>query len=234
MSAADAQFDPFVKKQNSDSWSAWFRGRRFALIEQQIERISRVKGACRIVDVGGRVEYWTPALQTLRRCNAHVTIVNVERTQPKNEPLFDFQFGDACDLGAFRDGAFDFAHSNSLIEHLGNWDSMSRCAAELRRVSHSYYVQTPNFWFPYEPHFQAPFFHWLPEQMRARLVMRSSLGYFNRAKTLDKAMANIESVRLVDKVQFASLFPDAEIRFERFAGLGKSLIAIRQASFQLE
>ncbi len=234
MSATDVQSDPFVKKQNTDKWSAWFRRRRFALIEQQIESISAVKGCCSIIDVGGRAEYWAPAMRTLQRCNAQVTIVNIERTQPKNGPMFEFQYGDACDLRQFADDTFDLAHSNSLIEHLGNWSNMRRCAAEIGRVAKSYYVQTPNFWFPYEPHFRAPFFHWLPEQMRAHLVMRLPLGYFNRAASLDKAMANIESVRLIDKAQLASLFPDAKISFERFAGLGKSLIAVRQAPIQPE
>jgi hypothetical protein len=234
MSAVDVQSDPFVKKQNSDTWSAWFRRRRFALIEQQVERISSGKGSCRIIDVGGRAEYWAPALNTLQRCKAHVTIVNIERTQPKNEPMFEFHYGDACDLGQFADGAFDLAHSNSLIEHLGNWSNMRRCADEIGRVADCYYVQTPNFWFPYEPHFRVPLFHWLPEQLRARLVMQFSLGYFNRASALDKAMINVESVRLIDNTQFASLFPDAEIRYERFLGFSKSLIAVREKKLPLE
>lgn len=229
MAAVDTHADPFIAKQNQDTLSAWFRRRRFGVILEEIERISAAKGSCRIIDVGGRPEYWNPALATLRRCKAHVTVVNLENTQPKPEPLFDFRYGNACDLAEYADGSFDLAHSNSLIEHLGTWDNMKSCAGEIRRVAQSFYVQTPNFWFPYEPHFRVPFFHWLPEQVRARLLMRMAIGYFRKADTLDKAMQNIESVRLIDRRQLAELFPDATLRSERILGLVKSNIAIRSA-----
>lgn len=229
MAAVDTHADPFIAKQNQDTLSAWFRRRRFGVVLEEIERISAAKGSCRIIDVGGRPEYWNPALATLRRCKAHVTVVNLENTQPKPEPLFDFRYGNACDLAEYADGSFDLAHSNSLIEHLGTWDNMKSCAGEIRRVAQSYYVQTPNFWFPYEPHFRVPFFHWLPEQVRARLLMTMAIGYFRKADTLDKAMQNIESVRLIDRRQLAELFPDASVRSERILGLVKSNIAIRSA-----
>jgi hypothetical protein len=41
-------------------------------------------------------------------------------------------------------------------------------------------------------------------------------------------MKNIESVSLIDKAQIAALLPDAEVGFERIAGLPKSLIAVRR------
>jgi hypothetical protein len=234
MTAIDAHADPFVEKQRRDTWSTWFRRRRFGLIERQIEAISRVKGQCRIIDVGGRAEYWEPAIPTLERCKAHVTIVNLENTQQQAARLFGFSYGNACDLSEWADNSFDLAHSNSLIEHLGTWDNMRRCASEIRRVADAYYVQTPNFWFPYEPHFRSPFFHWLPEQTRARLVTRFALGYFKQAATIDKAMVNVESVRLVDRAQMATLFPDAKLEAERFVGLAKSLIAIRHSKASAE
>lgn len=228
MTAATLPADPFLVKQSRDRASAFFRGRRFQLIKEMIARIHAGKGHCRIIDVGGREEYWAPALDHLRACKARVTIVNLERTQPKPGELFDFAFGDACDLSSYETGAFDLAHSNSLIEHVGRWSDMRRCANEIRRVSDNYYVQTPYFWFPLEPHFRAPFFHWLPEQVRARLVMSFKIGYFNKATTLDQAMQNVQSAQLLDKRQMMSLFPDAGVSFERVLGLPKSLIAVRE------
>lgn len=219
--------DPFLQKQSQDKASAYFRRRRFAMIEPIIRKIHAEKGSCSIIDVGGREEYWTPALQTLQDCNARVTVVNLEKTQPRPGKHFDFAFGDACNLSAYPDNSFDFAHSNSLIEHVGRWGDMQRCAREISRVAGSYYVQTPYYWFPLEPHFRMPFFHWLPEQLRARLVMTFKIGYFNRASTLDQAMENVQSAYLLDKRQMSALFPDAEIGFERAAGLRKSLVAIR-------
>ena len=49
--------DYFLNKQANDTWSNYFRGRRFALIEQKIRAIASARGHCRIIDVGGRVEY---------------------------------------------------------------------------------------------------------------------------------------------------------------------------------
>ncbi|MBX9926586.1 MAG: class I SAM-dependent methyltransferase [Hyphomicrobiaceae bacterium] len=158
-----------------------------------------------------------------------MTVVNLEKTQPKSGPLFDFAYGDACNLSDYADGSFDFAHSNSLIEHVGQWRQMRDCAGEIRRLATEYYVQTPYLWFPVEPHFRAPFFAWLPEQARARILMRFNLGYIGRAASLDQAMSDVQSINLLDLAQMRALFPDAEIKFERVAGLPKSMIATRTA-----
>jgi hypothetical protein len=45
---------------------------------------------------------------------------------------------------------------------------------------------------------------------------------------IHEAMTAVESAVILDATQFRSLFPDAEISFERFAFLPKSLIAIRR------
>ncbi len=219
--------DYYLAKQAADGWSNYFRGKRFAAIEAQIRAISARKGQCRIIDIGGREEYWRPILPALDAAKARVTVVNLEKTQPKSGPLFDFAYGDACNLAAYADGSFDLAHSNSLIEHVGQWRQMQACAAEIRRVATEYYVQTPYLWFPVEPHFRTPFFAWLPEQTRARLLMRFDLGYIGKAATLDQAMADVQSINLLDLAQMKALFPDASIRFERAAGLPKSMIATR-------
>jgi hypothetical protein len=227
IATAERASDYYLNKQSKDQWSAYFRGRRFALIEAKIKSIAAKTGSCRIIDVGGRVEYWNPILPTLDAVGAKITVVNLEKTQPKPGPMFDFAFGNACDLSGYADQSYDFAHSNSLIEHVGRWPEMGRCAAEIRRVAKSYYVQTPYLWFPIEPHFRAPFYAWLPEQMRARLLMSFDLGYIGKAATLDQAMADVQSINLLDHAQMRALFPDASISFERVLGLPKSMIACR-------
>ena len=105
---------------------------------------------------------------------------------------------------------------------------MLKAAAEIRRLANAYYIQTPNFWFPVEPHFRAPWLHFLPEQLRARLVMRVRLGFAEtRSETMSDAMLQVQDARLLDRMQLAALFPEAEILDERFFGFTKSLIAIR-------
>ena len=49
-------------------------------------------------------------------------------------------------------------------------------AAEVRRLAPVYWVQTPNFWFPMEPHFLTPAWHWLPVDLRVAMLRRRALG----------------------------------------------------------
>ena len=91
-----------------------------------------------------------------------------------------------------------------------------------------YYVQTPSFWFPLEPHFRQVGFQWLPESMRARRQMRKKLGFREKCSNWDLAMASIESVKLLTYTQMAALFPDPTIYRERVGPLTKSYMAIKE------
>ncbi len=56
--------------------------------------------------------------------------------------------GDACNVDGFGDRSFDIVFSNSVIEHVGPADKQASFAHEARRLSRSYWVQTPSKWFP--------------------------------------------------------------------------------------
>jgi Methyltransferase domain len=196
-----------------------------------LKEVRAARGRLRILDIGGTSQYWRPYEAELHTLDATITLLNLERMEgPRDE---NFVHGSATDV-PFADGAFDLVHSNSTIEHVGPWSQMLKAASEIRRLANVYYVQTPNFWFPVEPHFRAPFFHFLPEQLRARLLMRVHLGFAEtRSATMSAAMLRVQDARLLDRRQYAALFPDAEILDERFFGLTKSLIAIRSEGSNL-
>jgi len=158
----------------------------------------------------------------------HVTIVNLasHAGAPTNKDILSV-VGDARDLSDFSDHSFDLVHSNSVIEHVGRWSDMRAMAREVRRLAPRYFIQTPNFWFPIEPHFRTAFFHWMPEQVRMRLIMTRGLGFHPRSQSVDDAMESVESARCLSRRQFAALFPDAEIVPERVLGITKSFMAIR-------
>jgi hypothetical protein len=198
-----------------------------------IESVSAQTGRCRIVDLGGQIAYWRAlGLDRLDALGVHVTTVNNEGQpeQPadaREARMFSVLVGDACNLADYPDNSFDLAHSNSTIEHVESWPRMEAFARELRRLAPSYYVQTPYYWFPVEPHFLAVGFHWLPEKTRAQMFMRRGFGHHPRQDTLEDALAIVRSAQLLDRRKFRHLFGDAQMVNEGMMGMTKSLIAIR-------
>ena len=99
----------------------------------------------------------------------------------------------------FKDGAFDIVYSNSVIEHLGSLEDQRRFASECMRVGLQYYVQTPNQWFPVEPHLITPLIHWLPRTMQRRLLRNFTVwGWFKRPTT-EQCEAFLQKIRLLNE-----------------------------------
>lgn len=211
------------------SIGARLRARRTAwLIHMIIKNFSRY-GAVNIIDIGGTRTYWNVIPKEILTNNkVTITILNLPGAPlPKNDEIYRFVEGDGCDLGQYENNQFHIAHSNSVIEHIGNWNKMKNFASEIRRVARDLFMQTPYFWFPVEPHFMTPFFHWLPAPVRVSLLMRFSLGHYPRARNINDAIRAIEGIALLDMKMFTELFPDATIFKERILFITKSLIAVR-------
>ena len=213
---------------NPNSLSSRFRRARARRIVDMIQAIASERGGVRIIDLGGEPEYWRRLFDPgfLEASKVHITLVNPQGFRVE-DPLFTAVVGDACAVPEHADNSFDLVHSNSVVEHVGDWPRMEAFAGEVRRLAPRYYVQTPYFWFPIEPHFSSPFFHWRSEQSRAQLLLKRRHGFAERAGDIGEAMRNVQHARLLDKAQFRFLFPDARHVDEKVAGLTKSLIAIR-------
>jgi hypothetical protein len=215
---------------NPRSFVARIRRRRLPILRDVIDRVFHDCGRVRILDLGGRRAYWRPFGDAyLNERNVSVVLLNDRREVGPVDPgdhLFATAVGDACDLSEFQDKSFDLVHSNSVIEHVGSWPRMEAFARNVRRLGSAYFVQTPYFWFPFEPHFTLPFFHWLPEGWRIRILMSVNLPAHPRSPDVSVAMWRIERVHLLDKMQFQSLFPDAKIKIEWLGPFPKSLKAI--------
>lgn len=203
-----------------------FRRKRFALFRNLVERTCADKDRIRIVDIGGARNYWEGLRPLWSDLPLEITIINIGATPVDDAPYF-IRPGDACSLTDHADMSFDIVHSNSVIEHVGQWPEITAMAHEIRRLAPHYYVQTPNFAFPYEPHFRTLFIHWWPEVVRARMVMRRKRGFIEKQETLTQAMLEVQAINLLSAGQMADLFPDGKIVKERIAGFAKSLIAIR-------
>ena len=135
-----------------------------------------------------------------------------------SRPNVEVKVADGTSL-PFADGEFPVAFSSSVIEHIPN-ELQPAFASEIRRVGRRYFVQTPNRYFPIEPHYQLPLFQFLPERVRRALNRRFTLGWRERGSWEE---ANLLSARDLKR-----LFPDAEIHREKLFGLTKSLMAVRR------
>ena len=125
----------------------------------------------RIVDLVGRLAFWTLRGWPARFPSTSLTIVNLMEQQATDERM-TCVVGDATCLGEFAERSFDVAFSNSAIEHVGFIREQARMAEEVLRIARAYWVQTPNYWFPIEPHFLFPGWQWLPEAVRVAILQR--------------------------------------------------------------
>lgn len=144
---------------------------------------------------------------------APVTGVDLAYRGGFERPNQRFVAADACDL-PFDDGSFRLGYSNSLIEHVP-FERRATFAEELRRVADRYWVQTPNYWFPLEPHALLPGVQFLRPAAR-RIAWRAS----------PRRARYEESLQLLSRGELTSLFDDGLILEERVGPLVKSLIAI--------
>lgn len=206
-----------------DSVAYRLRRRRFARFMKLFESLPK---PVRILDVGGTQVFWE-TMGFADRNDCHVTLLNLFENSTSSD-RFTSAVGDARDLSRYEDREFDVVFSNSVIEHVGGPADQLQMASEVRRAGRSYFVQTPNFYFPIEPHFQFPAFQFLPVAVRKGLVRRFSLGPYRRAKDDLEASDWVNEIRLLTRRELARLFPEAQIVTERFLGLAKSFMAISE------
>ena len=215
-------------KVGEEHWGAQtsYRAKRLKRFVEMADAILKRQETCRVIDLGGNRDYWLDLEPVWAGRKLSFVLVNLQ-PERLDDARFEAIQGDCRNMSAFADMSFDIVHSNSLLEHVGRWKDMVATAGEIRRLAPHYFVQTPNYWFPMEPHFRSLFFHWLPEPMRIAKVMRRGLGAFPKAETVDDAARFIEDSNLLDARRFMHLFPDGRLERERVFGLTKSLIATR-------
>jgi len=202
------------------SLSLRFRRRR-------MERFARefgITGGARVLDIGGTPECWR-----LLPAPPRVVLLNMPRAGADMQGAELWVAGDGRRL-PFRDGAFDVVFSNSAIEHVGGAESQRRFASEAARVGRSYWIETPNRWFPVEQHLLTPLIHWLPESWQRAMVPRCTVWGALARVSEDSRQFYLQhfltEVRLLGPGQMRLLFPGARLIRERFCGITKSLIAV--------
>jgi hypothetical protein len=230
MSTTSTLAKMFTNYDSQKSVGSKLRARRIGPLLEMMKAVFEQYGFVSVIDIGGTVNYWgIVPRQFIDDHKVTITIVNLPGTgMTQDHGPFKFVEADGCDLSGFRDESFHIAHSNSVVEHVGDWARMVQFGKEVSRVSKKYFVQTPNYWFPVEPHCMTPFFHWLPKPTRFWLVSHFQLGHWSRATSIDEAVRSVESARLLNKKMFQGLFRDADVLTEKLLFMSKSFVAIKK------
>lgn len=191
-----------------------FRRRRMARFAASIPDLPSMT----VLDVGGRPFLWDLLAEEYGVRPRRVVMVNMEALPPHDELVR--VAGDGCRL-PFRDDSFDLVFSNSVIEHVGDLPEMGEFARECVRVGRSYWIQTPNRWFPVEPHLVTVFLHFLPRRLYRALAFLSlrRVSLLGRGEVFYRIF---DTCRLLDRGELEGLFPGARIFGERALGLVKS------------
>ncbi len=140
------------------------------------------------------------------------------------------------DVLPFKSQQFDIVFCSSVLEHVtlsktdcwaersGNRfgrlarSAQANFAAEIQRVSRGYFVQVPYRNFIFETHTWLPFFYHLPREVQVPL-MRATNRFWIKQSMPDFYLPSTADMK--------SYFPQADLEFEKLAGLTKSLIAIK-------
>ena len=203
----------------ANSFALKLRRKRFDLFKKLVLKLPR---PLRILDVGGTEAFWK-TMGFAEEIGVDIVLFNRVMI-PTSYQNFTSIVGDAREMSQFGDGEYDVVFSNSLIEHVGNYYEQKKVADEIVRIGKRYFVQTPNYYFPIEPHFLFPFFQYLPLGLKTFLLCHFNLGWYKKIKDCQRAAEIARSIRLLKEHELRQLFPKAEIYREKVLGLTKSFI----------
>lgn len=172
-----------------------------------------------VLDVGGRPMIWDLIYTEFGIKPNRLVLYNNE-SEVADFDEYECEIGDGTNMD-YPSKYFDLVFSNSVIEHVGDMEKRRRFASECERVGRNIYIQTPNRWFPIEPHIVTLFIHWLPKRIYKTLSF-FSLRYFTMKNS--KFIEIIDETHLISKSDLVKLFPDKYITHERLLMLTKSLI----------
>jgi len=206
----------FDLSEDKKSLGNRFRAKRFDFFLKKIQKLDK---PLRILDLGGKVNFWENR-GLAGNNDYHITLLNIEIEKSEYSNI-KINIGSATDLSEFKDHSIDLVHSNSVIEHLHNFENQKKMAQEVIRVGKKYIIQTPNKYFFIEPHYLLPFFGYLPKSVKYWILTKTKLS---RLKKWDEKFAKqyIQEIRLISEKEMKILFPNSKIYFEKFLGMNKS------------
>ncbi|MBA4406633.1 methyltransferase type 11 [bacterium] len=215
-------FRRFASPILSNNLSSRFRNKRAQILLDKLSALNLDE--IKILDVGGSSYFWDEIRNSFKK-SYQLVIVNLSKEEIG---IGEYQkiVGDGKTLSFIKDKSFDIVVSNSVMEHLGTFNQQREMAENIKRVGRYYFIQTPAFIFPFEPHFLFPFFHWLPKWVRVKLVQNFNLGWFTKQKSKEDAQRLVNSIRILKKKELKRFFQNFEIISERLWFFTKSYLVI--------
>jgi hypothetical protein len=122
---------------------------------------------------------------------------------------------DGCSL-PFADKSFDLVFSNAVIEHILGEGRQEKFAQEVMRVGRSWFVTTPNFWYPFESHYHLPFIQFLPRPLQRE---------YNRLLGTHIPKGEVQELGLLSASGLRRLFPTSCIAKVRVTFWPETLVA---------
>lgn len=212
-------FSSIADNNNPNSLASSFRSRRLNLFKGFVAGLPK---PVKILDIGGTPEFWKHA--GLDDVDVEITLLNLTLVESDLPNVVSIS-GNATDLSSFADKTFDIAFSNSVIEHLFSFENQQKMAKEAQRVSTYHFIQTPNYWFPIEPHWVFPCFQYLPKLFRIFLTRYFNLGHLKSSGSWAAARQQVEEIQLLSRAEMAMLFPESKIWEEKLLIFSKSFVA---------
>ncbi len=211
----------FSDNKNKKSVSHRFRNKRFEFFLSEIKKLQKPLS---ILDIGGTTEFWES--MQFKETDISITLFNLGNP-PSVAPPFHAIQGDATNMLEIQDQQYDLVFSNSVIEHLFTWENQQKMAKEVHRVGKWHFIQSPNYWFPIEPHWVFPAFQYFPFKLKKWLTQNFNLGHIPKQKNSTDAINQVNEIRLLSKREMCTLFPQSKVYTEKIIGLNKSFIAYK-------
>ena len=208
---SDSLFQSLLKKFSHKS-----RSKKFALLES----VFGPRPDDRVLDIGASGEVFLrytfeDVYPYPERVVAGGTDFPEISSARRHYPRPSYALFDGCEL-PFPDRSFDLVFSNAVIEHILGEGRQEKFAREIMRVGKTWFVTTPNYWYPLESHYHLPLIQFLP-----RPWQRKYNSMFGR----QVPKGQIQELGLLSAGRLRRLFPTSHIAKVRVTFWPETLVA---------